>query len=44
MKKEEKHIDLKAIDNPDFLKDLSYRDLDVLSSDITNYLVDVTPS
>lgn len=42
MKKEEKHIDLKAIDNPDFLKDLSYRDLDVLSSDITNYLVDVT--
>lgn len=42
MKKEIKRIDLTKIENPTFLKDLSYKELDVLSSDITNYLVDVT--
>ena len=42
MKKEPIHYNLKDIKNPDFLKDISYRNLDVLSSDITDYLVDVT--
>jgi len=42
MKKEVKHIDLHNIKDPSFLKDLSYEELDVLSSDIANYLVDVT--
>lgn len=42
MKPEVKHIDLKSIKDPKFLKDLSYKELDVLSKDIANYLVDVT--
>ena len=42
MKKEVIHYPLDKIENPEFLKDLSYKDLDVLSTDITDYLVDVT--
>ena len=42
MEKEIKHVNLKEIKDPSFLKDLSYKELDVLSSDIANYLVDVT--
>jgi len=42
MKKEPLHIDLSKIENPNFLKDISYKNLDVLSSDIKDYLVDVT--
>ena len=42
MKKEIKHVDLTNIKNPDFLKDLSYKELNVLSADIRNYLVDIT--
>ena len=41
-KKEIKHIDLHAITDPNFLKDLSYEELDVLSEDIRNYILDVT--
>ncbi|MCR5505477.1 MAG: 1-deoxy-D-xylulose-5-phosphate synthase [Bacilli bacterium] len=39
-KKTVKHIDLKSIENPNFLKDLSYKELDVLSGDIRDYIVD----
>ena len=42
MSKEQKHIDLTKIANPEFLKDLSYKDLDVLSEDIRNYILDIT--
>lgn len=42
MKKEVIHYPLDKIENPEFLKDLSYKNLDVLSTDITDYLVDVT--
>lgn len=42
MKKEIKHIDLTNIKDPKFLKDLSYKELDVLSNDIASYLVDIT--
>ena len=41
-KKEIKHIDLNNIFSPDFVKDLSYPELDVLSEDIRNYILDVT--
>ena len=41
-KKEIKHIDLTKIENPEFLKDLSYPELDVLSEDIRRYIVDIT--
>ena len=41
-KKEIKHFDLSKIENPDFLKDLSYKELDVLSEDIRNYITDIT--
>ncbi len=41
-KKITKHIDLKNIKNPDFLKDLSIPELEVLSEDIRKYLVEVT--
>ena len=41
-KKEIKHFDLSKIENPDFLKDLSYKELDVLSEDIRNYIIDIT--
>ena len=42
MKKEIQHVDLHNIKDPSFLKDMSYKELEVLSSDIANYLVDVT--
>ena len=41
-KKELKHIDLTKIENPKFLKGMSYQELDVLSDDIKNYIVDIT--
>ena len=41
-KKEIKHVNLKEIKNPDFLKDMSYQELDVLSEDIREYILDVT--
>ena len=37
-----KHIDLDSINNPKFLADLSYEELDVLASDIRNKLIQVT--
>lgn len=37
-----KHIDLDQIKDPKFLKDLSYKELDVLASDIRSYLLDKT--
>lgn len=40
--KEIKHIDLKAIKDPTFLRDLNYKELDVLSTDIKDYILDVT--
>lgn len=42
MKQEPIHYDLKKIENPTFLKDISYKNLDVLSKDIADYLIDVT--
>ena len=39
-KKEIKHINLKEIKNPEFLKDMSYKELDVLSEDIRQYLIE----
>ena len=41
-KKEVKRVDLKTIKDPTFLKDLSYKELDVLSDDIRNYIIDMT--
>lgn len=41
-KKELRHIDLNAIENPEFLKSLSYRELDLLSEDIRKYIIDIT--
>ena len=41
-KKEIKHVDLTKIENPDFLKDMSYKELDILSDDIRNYIIDIT--
>jgi len=41
-KKEIQHIDIKNIKNPEFLKDLDYKELDVLSEDIRNYILDST--
>ena len=41
-KKELRRIDLQTIQNPDFLKDLNYKELDLLSEDIRNYILDVT--
>lgn len=37
-----KHIDLTKIENPGFLKDLSYKELDVLAQDIRNEIIRVT--
>ncbi|MCQ2801007.1 MAG: 1-deoxy-D-xylulose-5-phosphate synthase, partial [Bacilli bacterium] len=34
-----KHIDLERIENPSFLKDLSYSELDVLAEDIRNKII-----
>ena len=39
-KKEVRKIDLKTIENPEFLKDLSYKELELLSADLRNYLVE----
>lgn len=42
MKKEEiQHINLTSIENPEFLKNLSYDELDVLCADLRKYIVDV---
>ena len=41
-KKVIRHINLKEIKNPNFLQDLSYKELDALSLDIADYLIDVT--
>ncbi len=41
-KKELRHIDINSIQNPDFLKELSYQELDVLSEDIRKYIIDIT--
>ena len=41
-KKEIKHFDISKIEGPEFLKELSYKDLDVLSDDIRNYIIDIT--
>lgn len=42
MSKKVNHVDLTAIKNPDFVKKMSYKDLDVLSEDIRNYILDIT--
>ena len=39
-KKELKRIDLKQIKNPDFIKDLSFKELDILSEDISAEIID----
>ena len=39
-KKEIKHFDIEKIENPEFLKSLSYKELDVLSDDIRDYIID----
>ena len=41
-KKELRHIDIKDIQNPEFLKDLNYKELDLLSDDIRKYIIDIT--
>ena len=41
-KKEVKHINLAEIKDPTFLKDLSYKELDVLSDDIRDHIVNMT--
>ena len=41
-KKELRHVDLSTIENPEFLKDLSYKELDLLSDDIRDYILDIT--
>lgn len=41
-KKEVKHFNIENIQNPDFLKGLSYKELDVLSEDIRQYIINVT--
>ena len=40
-KKEIKHFDINKIENPEFLKDLSFKELDVLSDDIRDYIIDM---
>lgn len=42
MKKEIRHINLNEIKDPSFLKDMSYEELNALSFDISNYLIDIT--
>ena len=42
MSKEVKHVDLKTISGPEFLLKMGYKDLDVLSEDIKNYILDIT--
>ncbi len=41
-KKELRHIDIQNIQNPEFLKELSYPELDLLSEDIRQYIIDIT--
>ena len=41
-KKEVKHFDINDIKNPEFLKGLSYRELDILSEDIRQYIINIT--
>ncbi|MBR0295354.1 MAG: 1-deoxy-D-xylulose-5-phosphate synthase [Bacilli bacterium] len=41
-KKELRKIDITKIENPDFLHDLSYKELALLSEDIKNYIVNLT--
>lgn len=41
-KKTPKRIDLQNIKNPEFLKDLDYSELELLSQDIRGYLLDIT--
>lgn len=41
-KKETKHINLQEIKDPKFLGELTYKELDVLSEDISKYIIDVT--
>ena len=40
--KELRRLDIKTIKNPDVLKELSYKELDLLSKDIRDYILDVT--
>ena len=42
MKKEVKHFNIEEINSYEFLKSLSYKELNVLSGDIRNYIVDIT--
>ncbi len=42
MSKEVKHVDLKTITGPEFLNQMSYKELDVLSTDIRDYILDIT--
>lgn len=42
MSNKTKHIDLNNISSPDFVKKLTYKELDVLSDDIRNYILDIT--
>ena len=39
-KKELKRVDLKSIQNPDFLKNMSHKELDLLSEDIRQYIIE----
>ena len=41
-KKELRHVNIAEIKDPTFLKELSYKELDLLSKDICNYIVDMT--
>lgn len=41
-KKELRRIDIKGIENPDFLKDLNYKELNLLSDDIKDYILHIT--
>ena len=41
-KKELRRIDVKSIENPDIVKELNYKELDLLSADIREYILDAT--
>ncbi len=41
-KKEIRKFDLSKIENPDFLRDCNYRELEGLSDDIRNYILEIT--
>ena len=41
-KTEPKKVDISNIKNPEFLHDLNYQELELLSEDIRNYILDVT--